>query len=99
MPPTWPSSYGARRKLGSLLDNRCKASAKAVQDLKIELPGGQLTHLLRHTFAIHFMMNGDNMQVLQQILGHPITMTIYYAHFAPDHLEEATRFNPIAINA
>ncbi|WP_222101899.1 hypothetical protein [Methylomonas koyamae] len=30
---------------------------------------GQLTHVLRHTFASHFMMNGGNILTLQKILG------------------------------
>ena len=45
------------------------------------------------------MMNGGNILVLQQILGHQsITMTMRYAHFAPDHLEEATKLNPLAVS-
>jgi len=43
------------------------------------------------------MMNGGNILVLQRVLGHTgIKMTMRYAHFAPDHLEEALRFNPLA---
>lgn len=62
----------------------------------IELPTGQLTHVLRHTFASHFMMNGGNILVLQHVLGHTdIKMTMRYAHFAPDHLEDAVRLNPL----
>lgn len=45
------------------------------------------------------MMNGGNILVLQQILGHQsITMTMRYAHFAPEHLEEATKLNPLAMS-
>jgi len=63
----------------------------------IELTEGQKTHVLRHTFASHFMMNGGNILVLQKILGHSnIRETMKYAHFAPDHLEEAAVLNPIA---
>jgi len=63
----------------------------------IELTEGQKTHVLRHTFASHFMMNGGNILVLQKILGHSnIRETMRYAHFAPDHLEEAAVLNPIA---
>ena len=63
----------------------------------IELPAGQLTHILRHTFASHFMMNGGNILVLQKILGHTdIKMTMRYAHFSPDHLEDALKLNPLA---
>lgn len=63
----------------------------------ISLPDGQLTHVLRHTFASHFMMRGGNILALQRILGHQsLTMTMRYAHLAPDHLEEAKRLNPLA---
>lgn len=63
----------------------------------ISLPKGQLTHVLRHTFAAHFMMNGGNILVLQKILGHQdISMTMRYAHFAPEHLDTAISFNPLA---
>ena len=63
----------------------------------IELAEGQMTHVLRHTFASHFMMNGGNILVLQRILGHAnIKETMIYAHFAPDHLEEAVTLNPIS---
>ena len=63
----------------------------------IVLPRGQLTHVLRHTFAAHFMMSGGNILALQKILGHhDIKMTMRYAHLTPDHLETALRFNPLA---
>lgn len=63
----------------------------------IQLAEGQKTHVLRHTFASHFMMNGGNILVLQRILGHAnIRETMRYAHFAPDHLEEAAELNPIS---
>ncbi|MGI2131488.1 phage integrase [Shewanella baltica] len=62
----------------------------------IELPKGQASHVLRHTFASHFVMNGGNILTLQKILGHgSIQMTMRYAHLAPDHLQEATRYNPL----
>lgn len=54
-------------------------------------------HILRHTFASHFMMNGGNIRILRDILGHAdISMTMRYAHFAPDHMTEAISLNPIA---
>jgi len=40
-------------------------------------------------------MNGGNIPVLQRILGHQ-SITMRYAHFAPDHLEEAVKLNPVA---
>ncbi|ODS10145.1 Integrase [Vibrio scophthalmi] len=61
------------------------------------LPKGQASHVLRHTFASHFMMNGGNILALQKILGHAtIQQTMTYAHFAPDYLQDAVRFNPLA---
>lgn len=69
-----------------------------MQRAGIETPAGQLMHVLRHTFASHFMMNGGNILVLQRILGHTdIKVTMRYAHFAPDHLSEALRLNPLNI--
>ena len=57
-----------------------------------------MTHVLRHTFASHFMMNGGNILALQKILGHSsLTMAMRYAHLAPDHLQEATALNPLAM--
>lgn len=65
---------------------------------KIILPKGQLTHVLRHTFASHFMINGGNILVLQRLLGHStLAMTMKYAHLAPNQLEEAKRFNPLVM--
>lgn len=62
----------------------------------IQLPAGQKSHVLRHTFASHFMINGGNILTLQRTLGHSnISQTMKYAHLAPDHLEEVTRLNPM----
>ncbi|MFO0572581.1 MAG: site-specific integrase [Polyangia bacterium] len=44
-------------------------------------------HLLRHTFASHFVMAGGNLLALQEILGHKdVKMTMLYAHLAPEYL-------------
>ncbi len=57
----------------------------------------ELTHILRHTFASHYMMAGGDILSLQRILGHSsITMTMRYAHLSPDHLESALRLSPLA---
>ncbi|WP_432699738.1 phage integrase [Kluyvera cryocrescens] len=74
------------------------AFRKAIQRAGIETPAGQLTHVLRHTFASHFMMSGGNILVLQRILGHTdIKVTMRYAHFSPDHLSEAMLLNPLNV--
>ncbi len=42
------------------------------------------------------MMNGGNILVLREILGHAdIKMTMVYSHFSPDHLEDAMTKNPL----
>ncbi|WP_230945807.1 tyrosine-type recombinase/integrase [Burkholderia cepacia] len=72
------------------------AFRSAIDRANIVLPDGQLTHVLRHTFASHFMIRGGNILTLQRILGHQsLMMTMRYAHLAPDHLEEARRLNPL----
>ncbi len=56
----------------------------------------QLTHLLRHTFSSHYMMNGGNILALQKILDHStLEMTMRYAHLSPNHLQDMTRLNPM----
>ncbi|GEA51399.1 integrase [Vibrio inusitatus NBRC 102082] len=81
-----------------LFEEDCYHSFRYILNkLALGLPKGQATHVLRHTFASHFMMNGGNILVLRDILGHSdITMTMRYAHFAPDHLTEAITFNPLS---
>lgn len=84
------------RKRGRLFTPCRKAFERAIKRAGIDLPEGQCTHVLRHTFASHFMMNGGNILVLRDILGHAdIKMTMVYAHFAPDHLEDAVTKNPL----
>lgn len=68
----------------------------ALKKVAPNLPEGQSVHVLRHTFASHFMMNGGNILTLQKILGHAsIMQTMTYAHLAPDYLQDAVRFNPL----
>nr|WP_314738654.1 tyrosine-type recombinase/integrase [uncultured Haemophilus sp.] len=82
---------------GPLFSNCMKAFSNAVKKAGITLPPNQMTHVLRHTFASHFMMNGGNILVLRDILGHSdIKMTMIYAHFAPSYLEDAVTLNPLA---
>lgn len=78
-----------------LFSNCIQAFRRAVIRAGLSLPDGQSSHVLRHTFASHFMMNGGNILTLQKILGHQsLTMTMRYAHLSPEHLEEAKTFSP-----
>lgn len=76
------------------------AFREAIERAAIELPDGQMTHVLRHTFASHFMQNGGNILSLQRILGHSdLKTTMRYAHLAPGHLSDATELNPFTLLA
>lgn len=66
-----------------------------LKETGIELPRGQRTHVLRHTFASHFVMNRGNILTLQKVLGHAsLNMTLRYSHLAPDYLAEVLEKNP-----
>lgn len=81
---------------GKLFRVDYKRFSKLLRKVKPDLPSGQSTHVLRHTFASHFMMNGGNIIALQQILGHAsIKQTMTYAHLAPDYLQHAILLNPL----
>jgi integrase len=73
------------------------AFREGITQANLKMSEGQLTHILRHTFASHFMMNGGNILALQKLLGHhSLAMTMRYAHLSPDHLQEARRLNPLS---
>ncbi|EIW7310280.1 tyrosine-type recombinase/integrase [Salmonella enterica] len=85
------------KKTGLLFDVNYTRFRQILKEVKPDLPKGQATHVMRHTFATHFMMNGGNIITLQRILGHSnIQQTMTYAHFAPDFLQDAISFNPLA---
>lgn len=81
---------------GLLFDVEYKEFRRIIREVKPDLPAGQATHVLRHTFASHFIMNGGNIIALQRMLGHStIQQTMTYAHFAPDYLQDAVALNPL----
>ncbi|MBS0443623.1 MAG: tyrosine-type recombinase/integrase [Proteobacteria bacterium] len=69
----------------------------AIDRCSFELPKGQLSHILRHTFASKFMQNGGSIITLQKALDHDdLKTTMRYAHLAPDHLDQVLQLNPLA---
>lgn len=87
----------ATGKSGNVFKPCYKEFYQILKSLNFDLPKGQATHVLRHTFASHFIMNGGNILVLQKILGHSsILQTMTYAHLAPDYLNDAMELNPLS---
>ncbi|WP_213975858.1 phage integrase [Serratia marcescens] len=88
--------YVKTKGTGRLFEVNYMDFRETLKALKPDLPKGQATHVLRHTFAAHFMINGGNILTLNKILGHStIEQTMAYAHFAPDHLNDAIALNPL----
>ncbi len=78
---------------------RCeKIFERAVKAVGIELPKGQLTHILRHTFVTQSLMNGMNIYEIQQILGHSsIKTTERYLNIASAQMAQPDKLNPLTM--
>ena len=68
----------------------------ALKRSKLPSPKGQLTHVLRHSFAVGFMEQGGNLVDLMNTLGHAnIQTTSIYLKFAPTHLKDVPLLSPL----
>lgn len=86
----------AHFKWHGLFSNCMLTFSRVLATTSIRLPAGQATHVLRHTFASHFVMRDGNILTLQKIPGHSsLAMTMRYAHLSPDHLQDALTLNPL----
>lgn len=81
---------------GRLFDDCYNDFLKKFKQLDIHLKKGQVTHVMRHSFASHYIINGGNLLNLQKILGHSnILITMKYAHLSPDYLKDVLEKNPL----
>ncbi len=100
MVPVAPELVAAIRKhwqTHGLFTNCIGVFRMVLLSTSIKPPRGQASHILRHTFAAHFIMGGGHIVTLKEILGHAsLNMTMRYAHLAPEHLHDAIRLGPMA---
>lgn len=78
---------------------RCDdAFADVIDKAGIRLPQGQSTHVLRHTFATHYLANGGDILQLKDILGHrSIKTTERYLHIVRSMRANTPQLNPLSM--
>ena len=82
-----------------LFGDPVRAFRTVIEQARIHLPDGQLTHVLRRSFAVFFMQQSGNVRELQDILGHAtLAMTEKYLRFAPMRPESAAQLNPVTVD-
>ena len=77
------------------ISQKCKAAAR-----KAGIPNARF-HDLRHTFASHLAMAGENLKAIQELMRHEsISSTMIYAKVSPEHLRkasEAVNYGPMPV--
>lgn len=93
--PLDPALFALARRHAPLTDGY-NTLKRAIAKLDLDLPRGQLSHVLRHTFATYFLRNGGRLEDLQEILDHEdIKTTMRYVHLSPRWADNVLRFNPL----
>lgn len=99
-----PVSQDLFRELHDFLEEGCFPRTcyddfrRAVQRCGIDLPDGQLTHVLRHTFATTYLSRTSDLRGLQSILDHSnISVTSRYLHALPGHAGQVIDANPLTL--
>ena len=65
---------------------------KAKKEIGLEKDNQFVPHVLRHTCATRLVQRGIPLNIVKEWLGHSnINMTMRYAHFSPDNLQNAAR--------
>jgi integrase len=86
----FPSQSGnafgrSARVFQEVLHRVLESAGLALVERRGKLRSALVFHDFRHTFASHWMMNGGDIFRLQRVLGHAsVTMTMRYAHLAPE---------------
>lgn len=84
-----------RYSQNQLFNQSLWAFRQALKKSGLRSPPGQLTHVLRHSFAVGFMEKGGNLVDLMNTLGHStIQTTSIYLRFAPTHLLSVPKLTP-----
>jgi site-specific recombinase XerD len=79
-------------KLGKDLNDSRAWFELAIEEAAKEMPSlkGFTWHCLRHTFISRLVMAGVDLRTVQELAGHKtISMTVRYAHLAPEHNQAA----------
>ena len=97
------SDFCFRTKQGKKLKNISKTFSRAVDAIGVndniqDRMHKVVFHTLRHTFASWLAQDGQDLYLIQKLLGHKdAKMTQRYAHLAPDSLKKGIdRINEIS---
>ncbi len=86
----WQKRCPSREMVCPAMTGEAKAKRLDIRRLyrKAGLPSPAAPwHVLRHTFASHFLMSGGSLLTLQRLLGHTsVAITQIYSHLSDEHI-------------